>query len=205
MSYSYIKSVFPNFETSKVYDQNMFNSLYQSKNKTSTVGLPSAYDEEDINKFAKELINDNKDSNAGIEPTQTILETYDNIHSDYKPLKVLNRDNLKYYNLAAPQEYISNNKNIINENRYNGNKNGEVRINRGSVEHFQDKLPNIEVTTDCNKYLKHTLECSKCKSILIKQFNLESDRIRNEEIMELISYLIFGLFVLLLLDNLTKK
>ena len=36
----------------------------------------------------------------------------------------------------------------------------------------------------------------------MKQLGIETDRIRNEEIMEIISYILFGLFILILIDYL---
>jgi hypothetical protein len=57
---------------------------------------------------------------------------------------------------------------------------------------------------DHDNYIKHILKCEQCKELLLKQFNIESDRIRNEEIMELISFIIFGIFILLLLDKSNK-
>jgi hypothetical protein len=60
------------------------------------------------------------------------------------------------------------------------------------------------VNSDCDIYMKHILECSTCKDIFIKQHGLENDKIRNEEIMEMISYFIFAVFILLLVDSLKK-
>lgn len=58
--------------------------------------------------------------------------------------------------------------------------------------------------TEHMNYTRHILECESCKNILIKQFNIENDKLKNEEIMELISFIIFGIFILLLLDTFTK-
>ena len=54
---------------------------------------------------------------------------------------------------------------------------------------------------DCDIYMKHILECRRCKDMVTRQFNIDADRINNEEILEVISYLIFGLFILLLINS----
>lgn len=57
----------------------------------------------------------------------------------------------------------------------------------------------------CDMYMRHVLGCHKCRSILLKQWNIESDRLRNEEIMELVTYIVFGIFILVLIDILKNK
>lgn len=57
---------------------------------------------------------------------------------------------------------------------------------------------------DCKEYLKHITECSACKNMMIKQFNIDNDRIRTEETMELLSFIVFGVFILLLVDSLKR-
>lgn len=196
MSYSYIKSVFPNFETSKMYDKNTFNSLYSTEQKTKVdYKVPSAYDETDINKFAKNLI---RDTEVKIEGDQTrLIENYTNL-GEYKPLKTIPRDNLSYYHLPVSRDYMEINKNKINSDiQRNVNMSSSV-----GIEKFEQTQ---EVQNTCDMHIKHALECTKCKNILLKQFNIEYDRLRNEEIMEVISYMIFGLFILLLIDNISKK
>lgn len=66
----------------------------------------------------------------------------------------------------------------------------------GNVEEFQESEPQIHL-----EYTKHILSCASCKQVLIKQFNIDNDRIKNEEIMELISFIMFGIFILILLDG----
>lgn len=131
------------------------------------------------------IINENKyllkkkQENDIVLPKNTLLESF-NPETELAPVNILNEkkissDNLKFYNLP----YI-NNKNII--------------------EKFVDT--NTTTKLDCDLYVKHINDCNKCRSIVLKQFGIETDRIKNEEIMEIISYVIFGLFVLLLIDYL---
>lgn len=91
-----------------------------------------------------------------------------------------NQDNLKFYNLPYLQK----------ENK---------------IEGFEESKTNENCNLDCDLYIKHINECNKCKSTVLKQFGIESDRIKNEEIMEVVSYLIFGLFILLLIDSIKNS
>jgi hypothetical protein len=63
-----------------------------------------------------------------------------------------------------------------------------------------DTIETIENTGDIDHsvYIKHVANCEVCK----KGLNLELDKIKMDEWMELISYIVFGIFILLLIDNL---
>jgi hypothetical protein len=186
MSYSYIKSVFPNFEDStKVYNDNLYNNISNQQESSLAPPIPT------------NLYNDLKEVPAQIEPpkanedenivlTQTkLLESYQNSAANFVLApKKNNTDNLHFYNLPVPKEYIQNSK------------------LEKTVEKFENQKQVNTCELDCDSYIKHINECNKCKGIVLKQFGIETDRIKNEEIMEVISYLIFGLFVLLLIDSL---
>ena len=176
MSYSYLKNVFPKFEDStKVYNDTLYTQI---DNCESSVPIPES------------LINENKSpikiheqQQNDIVLSQTkLLESF-NSETELAPINMLNNkkssDNLKFYN----SPYIPvNHKNLL--------------------EKFEGTNPKINCNLDCDLYIKHINDCNKCRSIVLKQFGIETDRIKNEEIMEVISYLIFGLFVLLLIDSL---
>jgi hypothetical protein len=66
-------------------------------------------------------------------------------------------------------------------------------------------MEQFENEPECDNYIRHVLGCHKCRSIITKQWNIDNDRIRNEEIMELVTYIIFGIFILLLIDILKSK
>lgn len=120
-------------------------------------------------------------------PQTSLLENFNTMDTkteiNYAPLTHnKNSDNLKFYNIPYNQHSTSN------------------------IEGFEEKnnkTPTCDL--DCDLYIKHVNECSKCRSIILKQFGIETDRIKNEEIMEVISYLIFGLFILLLIDSLKNS
>jgi hypothetical protein len=134
MSYSYIKSVFPNFEPTTTTNGSMYNSLPQNDIVTTSKQVVEANGQDDYYKFAKSLINETN-----------VVESFDNSPA---PIK--------------------------------------------------------QAFGDCNDHMTHILQCSKCKEILTKQLDRQNDKIRNEEIMELISYIVFGIFILLLIESLRK-
>jgi hypothetical protein len=182
MSYSYIKSVFPNFETNKELS-NIYNTLggvnltltTDDKNKS----VPVAYDDTEMKGFAHNLL-----KNEITLPPNKLLEKYQNVpvieSTATFPLAKTGTNNLHYYNLPLPQPKLEQ---------------------KEGFENNEAKIWNLE----CETYVKHILECSKCRAMITKQLNVETDRIRNEEIMELVSYLIFGIFILLLLENFKRN
>ncbi len=94
------------------------------------------------------------------------------------------QDNQKFFNQPLPKDVIPPNNNRIHPERFE-------QPQRDNGDHLE--------------YTKHILECGRCKDLLMKQFGMENERIRNEEIMELISFVIFALFILLLIDFYAKK
>lgn len=172
MSYSYIKSVFPNFETSKVYSEDLYNisSLQkqeqtQSKVQIPTEKIPKPFEEQYVSPF-----NLNKNT----------------VQTEQKN----DKDNLRFYNLPyVPVQPVQE------KNEENIHKSKKI------VEGFEDTEENI----DHNKYILHILDCKKCKESLMKQLNLLDDKIKMESYMELASYIIFGIFMIILIDTLNKK
>jgi hypothetical protein len=192
MSYSYLTSVFPEFQSSDT-----FGTIFQTSIPTEKeqIKKSTGFDDNEMTKFAKNLLTENGE-NVYILPQTSILEEYSevNFNKDIKD-KVndikSNKNNLQFYNLPYVKQ--------IEYKEYKDSKESPVK-----------KIKSIEGYTDsnddkCDEYMKHVLECSLCKSAITKQLQLDNDRIRNEEIMELISYIAFGIFVLLLIDNIKKK
>lgn len=194
MSYSYIKSVFPNFENSnKVYDEALYNNI-NTLYTDASLGLPKPENLERSQPNYKppmvELEQVVVKPESKIEGMSNVFNEYANT-SLYKPE---NQDNLSYYNL--PMKPIAK-------------QNTKTHIESKGIEKFEEEKPKVQVSetvrcidADCDQYIKHVLECSKCKAIAIKQLGVDNDRFRNEEMMELASYIIFGLFILLLIDSL---
>lgn len=195
MSYSYIKSVFPNFETSKVYSEDIYNSIpkakVESKNEIK-VDEPKPFGAE---KYVSNFnLNNNVVSGNGITLQQPQPQ-------QPEPSK----DNLKFYNLPyipssqpkipdnIPRNITGDYKKVMetfdDEYEQNGQQNGQQ--NGNFIDH--------------NKYILHVLGCKRCKDSLLKQLNIWDDKIKMESYMELASYIIFGIFIIMLIDTLNKK
>jgi hypothetical protein len=201
MSYSYIKSVFPNFENSnKVYDESLYSDIDEKPVSPKNVigGTLNSSNEEFVRRqgnvmvnltdFSKTLSQKNNDIDL---PQEKLIESYRNIegmaNGEYAEIKPLNpsdtRNNLKYYN--KPLSTFTE---------------AGLTVRQQSKE--KDIFENFTDDKGCNdSYVKHVIECNRCKTIAMKTFGIETDRIRNEEIMELISYILFGLFILMLIDS----
>ena len=164
MSYSYVKTVFPNFKYSNVYD----TKLYDAKSDTKTNNMYEPI-EENVNHYS--IVNEKVNENVGKKEHFGQIEQFN--------------DNQKFYNTPIPV-LPANDNNKINIDKFENEGSGKT-------------------TSDHDQYIKHVLECPSCKELLMKQFNIETDRIRNEELMELISFIIFGLFILLVIDAYLKK
>lgn len=210
MSYSYITSVFPKFEYSNVYDANLYNNISGLNKKPENIdnikfnGLNEAKQYQEINKKYVE----------NIKPMDINLEMYKNIENNgllSENSKFLSQNNQTYYNQPAqiPSNII--NSNIINDTNVLTNK---TQLQKSYSSNLSNQIPTnyneLDLHTESfsenshEVYTKHILECEQCKQLLLKQFNIETERIRNEEILELITFLIFGLFILLLLDGFKK-
>ena len=188
MSYSYIKTVFPNFESSK-NEEILQPQIPIPKQESNTITIQTAQKNETrdfskqldtLNQLEKHYTPFNYQTQPQNENVNVNVNSVTNLKNE-GPFK----DNLKFYNLPLPQ------------------------LNK--IETFETPKETLKVqntpkdqSIDCDIYTKHVLECSKCKGILMKQFGIENDKIRNEEIMEVISYFIFALFILLLIDSLKK-
>lgn len=161
MSYSYVKTVFPNFKYSNIYDTKLYESLNVSQHDSGIFEPAELNTTTQYSPSPKPLIEHQKETSK--------IETFQN--------------NQTFFTQPLPVNNIPKNNNIINR------------------ESFNTETPNQSHV----EYTKHVLECGACKELLMKHFGIENERIRNEELMELISYIIFGLFILLLIDTYANK
>jgi hypothetical protein len=192
MSYSYIKSVFPNFENSnKVYDENLYNNI---TNIYSTTELPQPENDEKIK------LNYKISQNNIFDTQEQKVEKMTNVTNDYAEFTLQkqpqSQNNLSYYNI--PLEYkrdTSSSNDIIGKNK-DSLQTRNVKTHR-TIETFENK--------ECDIYIKHVYECDYCKKIVMKQLGVDNDKYRHEEMMEVASYIIFGLFILLLVDSLKSE
>ena len=174
MSYSYVKTVFPDFKYSNVYDMKLYENLNESQQSNNRLFEP--VDLNNIHTFSPVL----QQPQQPQQPQQLQQQKEEQKERKQEYRMETFQNNQKFYNLPLPKTNIPDNNNRFRE-EFDENKNNHL------------------------EYTKHILECPSCKELLMKQFNIENERIRNEEIMELISYLIFGLFILLMIDTYNKK
>lgn len=171
MSYAYIKNVYPDFQANKVYDDKIYNSLNSGTGQDSTPSIKSNIPVP-FDEEARFARNLLAKSEIQL-PQFNLLETLQNTTPDttHKPIK----DNLRYYNIPIPKV----------------------------VETFEEprQQQQQECQVDCESHIQHVLNCTRCKGIISKQLNLDNDRVKNEEFMELFSYIIFGVFILLLIES----
>ena len=154
MSYSYLKNVFPQFESSIDYQNKVYNEInINTTNQTNSTVTPAS-NTPSLNKLSQF--------------TQSLIGA---------PFQK-DTPNLLPKEIKTNQDSFSNN---------------------NTIEKFEDEQPT------CDFYMKHVLSCHSCRSIIMKQLNMDNDRIRNEEIMELVTYIVFGIFILLLIDILKNK
>ena len=201
MSYSYIKSVFPNFEnSSKVYDDTIYNNI-QSAKKEKTNNTPT-YNVQQNDPYT--FSNFKSDQETIVLPQTNLLETFNNAeyNAEYNtPDKQGNNNNLSFYNLPLHSQELNNSQGLNKSQGLNNSRAIQLPNRKlKTIENFESGGDTCD--EDCDKYVKHITNCEKCKSILMKQLNIESDNKRNEELMELISYLIFAIFILLLINSL---
>lgn len=112
------------------------------------------------------------------------------------------RDNLRYYNIPIPDEVMNMYTNSLGDQSKMSEKQSGQNKN---IERFENGGKGDDVCNfDCEKYITHILECVPCRGMITKQLQLDIDRSKNEEIMEVISYMIFGIFMLLLLDAIKR-
>lgn len=155
MSYSYIKSVFPNFENSnKVYDETLYTNINSSLYNKVDTDISQVKPLENYNE-------QNKGNNTFVLPSNKLLENLTNVSQETIPKQTPT--------IELPVE------------------------------------SKVEIWDECDTHVKHILDCKQCKMLAIKQLSIESDKYRNEEMMELASYVIFGIFILLLIDSLKKN
>ena len=71
----------------------------------------------------------------------------------------------------------------------------------------QQVLPSPQqlIECDCTQRYNHVMECNNCKEMLYKTLNLNTNKNGyTEEIFELVSYCIFAIFILFLLDKIAR-
>jgi hypothetical protein len=150
-----------------------------------------------VEKFENEI--DYASSQFPKNPEQNNLKFYNQpIVSDFYVKKPVETHNVK----GGYQPYTGTSQSIV-PYYAETNQQQHITIPVHSVERFEEKGC---TDAECDVYVNHIVQCSKCKAVVMKKdLGLDSDKLINEDIMEILSYLIFGLFILLLIDSLKKK
>jgi hypothetical protein len=149
MTYSYIKSVFPNYQiTTGLQTMNALPAFAQNKAPFSVQG----YDGMDL---------------EGVVHKQKIANDFKELFENNNPPPPTPR-------LSAPQD-------------------------------IQRETHVVQVQETHESHLAHVMKCEICREALKKQLNIESDKARNEELMELFSYVLFGVFILMLMESIKNR
>lgn len=178
-------------------NENIYKNTYKNPNENQ--------------KFEKNIENPsileiNKQNNK-IDVPQTTLETYQN-NLNYYNLPFKDNTNVHYSKDLNINDLPQNNIGPINptspvfaSNNITIPPNINNVIKNPSSYYFE---PYTNTEQDSHQ-IKHVLECEHCKNILIKQFNIENDKQKYDEMLEIISYVLYGLFILYLIDMIKKK
>jgi len=225
INYSYINTVFPNYENSASYNVKMFNEL-NSVNPMSPKGIkneslsslkrsPEEFQlnnnilvEKETTQPIKQMSIQDNIINQGINDINDIINNYalepKQTQPTIKPvqkqiLKVPEQDTFdsdkindtRYYssyNSVPTSYYTPENLNFYNEPilKYDIPKK-EIKSDSSYIESFNE---------DCHG---HVLTCNKCKELYKRNFNNVKE---NDEMWDILSYILFAIFIVFLLDKL---
>ena len=219
MSYSYIKTVFPTFENTISFNTNTFNDLNSQvkveQKPLNVSGLEPSSDSTSVLKKGEEKF---------FLTQQTLLDEFTNTNKQKVVKTQLHQqqpiqDNLHYYNTPLhiteamtneqpqqqipqqqiPQQQIPQPQQQI---PVTNTVQADVKIIPTGISKDPVALRDNSV---CSQSYNHVMECAQCKEMLYRNFNFENKKNDyKEEIFELISYCIFAIFILFLLEKLHK-
>jgi len=211
MSYSYIKTVFPTFENTISFNTNTFNDLNSQvkveQKPLNVSGLEPSSDSTSVLKKGEEKF---------FLTQQTLLDEFTNTNKQKVVKTQLHQqqpiqDNLHYYNTPLhiteamtneqPQQQIPQPQ-PQPQIPVTNTVQADVKIIPTGISKDPVALRDNSV---CSQSYNHVMECAQCKEMLYRNFNFENKKNDyKEEIFELISYCIFAIFILFLLEKLHK-
>lgn len=176
MSYSYLNTVFPNFEYKMNPNLRLFNSLDNSNNETVSPA------KETVSKVIEQ------------EKQEFKFEPANNILLEKPIVKILSKETKEMVEEKIPDE--KNNLNVYNK---------PLTI----IENLKDVNKNDDDGIDnCMKSLNHMYTCKLCKEKFSNVMKMENKSLHNQdnydELWEIITYIIFSVFILFLVDKLHK-
>jgi hypothetical protein len=193
MSYSYIKSVFPNFKNSNNFGLGVDKEKHKSYNiEPAEVGTGSTEYKQVSDEVYEKKYSDRYEQNE--------ISEKNNLHF-YKPrlpdmIETPQQKRVNTVNTKRETKVVENFRNPIssiveylspNDKPVMDNNNSETDISNLSIEH--------------TGHINHVLSCNRCMDIIEKQLNIKHKQNIKEEFFEMISYILFGIFILLLLEN----
>jgi hypothetical protein len=145
MSFSYIKTVFPKFESSKVYNDQLYSNI---NSPTAVPPTPTAVPVSFLSPHSQQLQGFDLQNQTIIKGTvETNVEKFAPVSKDNYLTSI---PNLKYYNVPIPPQNV-------------------VQLPRASPQLLLDLNQQQEIEkfenggTKCNNIVKHISECSYCR------------------------------------------
>jgi hypothetical protein len=127
---------------------------------------------------------------------KNVFPDFETSEHNRKVFNSLNLDKQVASKSTNPEVVVANTKRIEPQ---------RVEDTRNNLMFYNQPLPKREhFENTCDEYAQHIFTCQRCRNMVLKQLNVDRDKARNEEIMEIVSYIVFGLFILMLLDNIQK-
>lgn len=176
MSYSYLQSVFPNYRPSQKLTELIYNDIINS----NMVREPAKY----------EAANDTKEhaSISQVSSKPLVVKQNEEVEKDVK--KEDKKDNEKEKTFL---EMFKDNLKFYNE-----------PINPKFIEHLENTEQKHDSCSEgsCAENINHILKCEACSAILKQKLDIKSDF---NEYIEIAMYILFGLFIIAILDKLDKR
>lgn len=183
MSYSYLTNVFPNYTPSVDYEDYVFRSLNaidKAETQAKVTQPPQAH-----------------------VTTPRVIPNYSASNKPEQKVVPVNGDPMNYQLNEFTKSLIGAHPIAEEQGTYVHQPQNSIDpiIKSPVVVESFGNMQQSPSHTGCDKMCQHVLQCQRCKAIVVKQWNLESDRIFHEEIMEVLTYVIFAVFLLLLLES----
>jgi hypothetical protein len=179
MSYSYIKSVFPNFKA-PVYEY-AEAKIPVSKPQPPTSPL-MAYNDQELAQFVKNLLQKT--------PAPAVVAVEDPVPGRGRVV-----NNRVFTQPPVPELYLKNAQPV--ESVFDSSS---LMSHGGGVESFGN-----EMSPECARYMYHALNCKKCRHILRSQLGVEVSQRGKTDVVEILTYLVLGMLVLMIIDHFRGK
>lgn len=179
MSYSYLQSVFPNYRPSQKLTELIYNDIVN----TNRVREPAKYDAANDTPVQASLSNINSNPLIVDEKTEKKDQSKENDNEkvkidENKTLLEMFKDNLKFYNEPLKTSFIE------------------------TLENTEESKKSCE--DSCVENINHILKCEDCSAIIKHKLGLINPNPFNEY-LEILMYILFGLFIIAILDKLDKR